>query len=522
MGTYVKSSKETHLAVGDKNNDSTRVNANELQCKVIGEGGNLGFTQLARVEYYFGGGLIYTDFIDNSAGVDCSDHEVNIKILLNEIVTRGDMTIKQRNSLLKAMTEEVSSLVLQHNYKQTAAISLIGQHAYINLDLHIKYINYLEKENKIDRKVEYLPSTEELKDRKKDGKGLTMPGISVVFSYTKNLLREEILNSDVPDDQYCRRILLNFFPKDIREKYQEYIFRHRLKREIISTILSNDIVNEVGFTFVHRLKNETGDNASKIVKAYLVAKKIFRYDELREEILKLDNIITTKVQNDILMQLSRLMRRATRWILRGHREDFTIDFLIKNYQDKAQKTIGLLKGALKGYDLSQYEKKLEDYRKLNVPENIASYCSMSRALHAVLDCVDASIKFNLPISKVINVYFELGNDIGLSWIRSKIISANVSNSWDALSREALRDDLDWQQKRLVVAILYSNNDPKTDIDISGWKKQHLALIDRWEEVLHDIKEQSTTSFTVFFVAIRELLDLTQASSKSLSELSTIK
>ncbi len=522
IGTYVKSSKETDLAVGDKNNDNTRVNANELRCKVVGEGGNLGFTQLARIEYNFAGGLIYTDFIDNSAGVDCSDHEVNIKILLNEVVSKGDMTIKQRNKLLKSMTVEVASLVLSHNYKQTGALSLIWQHAYINLDLHIKYIDELENDKKINRNVEYLPSTEILKERKQEGKGLTMPGIAIIFAYTKNLLSEDILHSDLPEDDFCLKTLLDFFPTPIKKDYQSYVYQHRLKREIISTKLSNNMIDEVGFTFVHRLKSETGANSAEIVKAYLVAKEIFECDKVREQISRLDNIIIPRIQNDMFMQLIRLMRRATRWILRNHRGKFQITKLIKMYQARAQEAIVLLVGSLKGYDLQQYKKKLAEYKKINLPEEMASYFSMSRALHATLDCVDAAIKFNLPIKSVIDVYFELGNTIGLSWLRSKIISSSVENSWDALSREALRDDIDWQQKRLVVAILSNSKGNKLSVNIKIWEKEYSSLINRWEQILHDIKEHPSTSFTVFFVATRELLDLTQASSKSLPELSIIK
>jgi glutamate dehydrogenase len=522
IGTYVKSSKENNASVDDKSNDGTRINANQLRCKIIGEGGNLGLTQLARVEYNLAGGLVYTDFIDNSAGVDCSDHEVNIKILLNDIIMSGDMTLKQRNILLKSMTEEISKLVLKNNSKQTQVISLISQHAYLNLDLHMRYINDLENSKKINRQVENLPSNDVLQERKQEGKGLTAPGISVLLACSKNLLSEDILNSELSDDKFCAKILLDFFPTPIRKLYSKFVFSHSLRKEIISTRLSNTIVNEVGFTFIHRLKDETGSTPSEISKAYLVAREIFNCEIIRRKIDELDNIISPEIQNEILMQLIRLMRRATRWILRNHRENFQINDLITLYTAKISESIELFAGVLQGYDLESYNTKLAHYTNLKLPEDMASYFSMSRALHSSLDCVDAAINFDLPVKDVVKIYFELGDAIELSWIRSKIISSKVHNSWDALTREALRDDLDWQQKRLVVAILSKSIKTNANYSITDWKKEYSSLVKRWEQIVREVKEQPKTDFTIFFVAIRELLDLTQACSIELPELTKIK
>ncbi len=267
IGTYVKSSTESNTSVGDRTNDATRVNANQLRCKVIGEGGNLGLTQLARVEYSLHGGKVYTDFIDNSGGVNCSDKEVNIKILLNNVVSAGDLTPKQRNELLSNMTDEVAKLVLRDNFLQTRAISLTASQALRAIELHARYINELEKTGKIDRTLEFLPDEKVLMEHKLMGKGLTQPGIAVLMCYSKTILKEQVLASEVPEEDYMNQILIGSFPKPLQERFSKQMQDHPLRREIIATRLSNIIVNEMGFTYVYRLQDETGASVAAIVRA---------------------------------------------------------------------------------------------------------------------------------------------------------------------------------------------------------------------------------------------------------------
>ncbi len=292
IGTYVKASTETNASVGDRANDATRVNAKQLRCKVVGEGGNLGLTQLARVEYTINGGMVYTDFIDNSGGVNCSDKEVNIKILLNGIVAVGDLTPKQRNELLSEMTDEVSKLVLRDNFLQTRAISLSASQALQGLELQGRYIKELERSGKIDRSLEFLPDDKALQERKLMGQGLGRPGIAVLMCYSKSLLKEEILASGVPEEQYMEQFLISSFPKPLQERFSKQMQDHPLKREIIATKLSNIIVNEMGFTFVYRLQDETGAPVSAIVRAYMITRTVLNLESIWKQIEELG----TKIQ----------------------------------------------------------------------------------------------------------------------------------------------------------------------------------------------------------------------------------
>ncbi|GAI96055.1 unnamed protein product, partial [marine sediment metagenome] len=266
---------ETNAEVGDRTNDAIRINAEELSCKIVAEGGNLGLTQKARIEFDLNGGHIYTDFIDNSAGVDCSDHEVNIKILLNNIVTQGELTMKQRNRILQEMTDQVAALVLLDNYRQTQAISLAASSGVKHLDLFARFLQDLEQQDKIDRELECLPEDETITERKSKGKGLTKPEIAVLLAYSKIVLKEQILATDIPDDPYFRKFLVYEFPGYLRGKYYNQMQSHSLKREIIATQISNRLVNEMGAVFIHRMLEESGASVSDIVRAYVISWKVF-------------------------------------------------------------------------------------------------------------------------------------------------------------------------------------------------------------------------------------------------------
>lgn len=510
IGTYVKSSKEKHYNVGDKNNDNVRIDANQLRCKIIGEGGNLGLTQSARIEFSLAKGHVYTDFVDNSAGVDCSDHEVNIKILLNSIVDNGDLTIKQRNELLKDMTEEVSDLVINNNYQHTLALSMLDYKSKDNLELHRRYIDTLSQNKLIDRRIEYLPNNEDFQLRKQANMGVTTPVIAILTSYTKHILKENILKTDLHKDLFCNDILLNYFPSKIRHLYQQQILKHELSREIIATSISNNMINEVGFTFIYRLMSETGCAPEIITKAYLAAKKIFNYDALRKEIADLDFVVNADIQYELLNQLVRVLRRATRWILKKYRSHLVVADFLTNYQEKAHEAFTLYPKYLMGYDKNRYNKKIARYKSAHLPNNLASFFSMSRALHSTLDCIDICISNNYKLEDVIEIYFKLGAFLNLSWLKSKIIFSEVTNNWDALTRESLRDDLDWQQKNLSFNICSMYSEHQVSDRVTVWAEQHKDFCMRWEEKISEVREQEHIDFNVFFVVIRELLDMTHS------------
>jgi glutamate dehydrogenase len=511
IGTFVKAEKETHNEVGDRTNDGIRVNAHELNCKVVGEGGNLGLTQLARIDFAMHDGYIFTDFIDNSAGVDCSDNEVNIKILLNGIVNNGDMTEKQRNQLLESMTNEVSELVLNDNYQQTQAISLAAAQALRNVELHGRYIDYLERTGKLDRNLEFIPDAKTLMERKLVGQGLLRPGLAVLLCYSKILINEQILSSEVPEDPSLASILIDAFPKPLRQQYAYAMSEHKLRREIIATKLSNIIVNEMGFTFVYRLQDETGAPTSAIVRAYMIARTIFCLPERWKEIQGLDNQVSTTVQAEMMMQYIRLLRRSTRWFLRSNRMRLDIASTIDLYGPGVQRLREALPNIISKKQMRQSEGVINELFEKGVPSRLGEELALCRAYFSALDIIEAAHDLSCPIEDVAEVYFSIGEFLDLNWIRTQVIIHPTENHWEALSREALRDDIDWQQRQLAAGILRMKGEHLDSLadTIKCWSVKYEELIERWKYILADLRSSNALNYTMFFVAIRELLDLTQ-------------
>ncbi|MGE3920570.1 MAG: NAD-glutamate dehydrogenase domain-containing protein, partial [Gammaproteobacteria bacterium] len=512
IGTFVKSSKETNLDVGDRTTDGTRVNGNELRCRVVGEGGNLGFTQLGRIEYDLNGGMIFTDFIDNSAGVDCSDHEVNVKILLNEVMTSGDMTLKQRDKLLLQMTEEVARLVLDNNYHQTQSIELSAHLALRNVDLHIQYMRELTESGYIDPKLEFLPDEHELHERKALGRGLTRPELAIIFAYTKNILKKNILDSDIPEGPHLSKAIEYAFPEPIRAKFPKQMNAHRLKREIIATIISSTLVNETGTTFIYQLTNQTGAPTAAIIRAYGIARAIFSIPQLRKEIEGLDNKISSSIQLEMLGVLARLARRSTRWFLRNRRARFNFEdiqnYFAKDIVSLCKHLPELLPGSSKEIYSLNYTRLVE----LGVSESVASFVAGERAMISALDIIDAAKQHQCDVMELADVYFTLGERMDLYWFREQLDNYIVDNQWENFAREACRDDLDLLQRRLAISVLRHEQE---SLDITGkideWLKARDFLVKHWQKVLHSIKS-NVGCFSIFSVAVRELSDLAQIES----------
>ena len=510
IGTFVKAHSETNAEVGDRSNDAIRIDANQLRCKVIGEGGNLGLTQLARVEYSLNGGLIYTDFIDNSAGVSCSDKEVNIKILLDSIVATGDLTEKQRNELLSEMTDEVAQLVLRENYLQTRAINLVASQSIRSIDLHSRYINELERTGKLDRALEFLPDEKELMEHKLIGKGLSSPSIAVLLCYSKIILKEAILASDVPEDPFLKQLLESSFPKPLQDRYSKQMQYHPLRREIIATKLSNIIVNEMGFSFVYRMQDETGAPISAIVRAYIITRNVLNMDEIGKQLEALDGKLEIEKLNDIMINYVRLQRRITHWFLRNQRMRLDITKAVKLYAPGMQELKNAIPEVFSADLRSRYDKHFEQYMQMGIPEPLSHELTMTRGLFAAMDIIIVAQHLSIKIKKAAEVYFKIGELLDLGWIRNQIITHPTDNHWEALSREALRDDLDWQQRQLTAGIMrFDDNKKDFDTCFKAWSVSHEMLIERWRQVLTNLRSSHALNYTMFFVAIRELLDLTQ-------------
>lgn len=522
IGTYVKASTESNVSVGDRTNDATRVSAKQLRCKVVGEGGNLGLTQLARIEYSLHGGMVYTDFIDNSAGVNCSDKEVNIKILLNAIVGSGDLTSKQRNQLLSTMTNDVAKLVLRDNFLQTRAISLTAAQALRSLELQSRYIAELERTGKIDRKLEFLPDEKSLMELKLVGKGLTRPVIAVLMCYSKTILKEQILASNVPEELYMKQILISSFPKQLQDKYSKQMQNHPLKREIIATKLSNIIVNEMGFTYVYRLQEETGAPVSAIVRAYMITRSVLDLESIWKQIEDLGTKLSAQQQIDMMMLYVRLSRRVTRWFLRSQRRSLDISRAISIYSTGVSELKKSMPKVLGPIQTELYEKQLEDYVKEGVPSDLAHELTVTRGLFAAMDIIEIAQQQKMKIPEVAAVYFGIGEFIDLAWIRTQVIIHPSENNWESLSREALRDDLDWQQRQLTAGLIGFNGTHKDlQEQFESWGAAHPALLERWQQMLADLKSAPGLNYTMFFVAIRELLDLTQTTFQSYVEVTEV-
>ncbi|MCC5792528.1 MAG: NAD-glutamate dehydrogenase [Legionellaceae bacterium] len=510
IGTYVKAQSESNSDVGDRTNDGCRINAGQLRCKVVGEGGNLGFTQLARMEFSLNGGYIFTDFIDNSAGVNCSDKEVNIKILLDSIVANGDLTVKQRNVLLSEMTAEVSQLVLADNYAQARAISLTAAQGLNTLEMQMRYIKELERSGKLDRELEFLPEDKVLMERKLTGKGLSRPGISVLMCYSKTLLKEQILATNVPEDGFLKSVLISYFPKPLQQQFSDQMQHHPLKREIIATRISNIIVNEMGFAFVYRLQDETGAPVSAIVRAYMIARTILDIENIWKQIEGLGVSIPIETQLQTMLLYVRLTRRVTRWFLRTQRQALSISKAVEQYRDGILELKKCIPDILKESSRAIYEEHYDSYLNVGFSKNLAHEITVSRVMFSANDIIQVAQSLEMPVRKVAEVYFALGEFLELGWIRSQVIAHPTENHWESLSREALRDDLDWQQQQLTSGIIrFANGEQMLMTCFDRWSEENKMLIERWQKVLAELKSAATLNYTMFFVAIRELLDLTQ-------------
>jgi glutamate dehydrogenase len=514
IGTYVKSSNESHADVGDKANDALRVDGRELRAKVMGEGGNLGMTQLGRVEYGLNGGASYTDFIDNAAGVDCSDHEVDIKILLNEIVTAGDMTGKQRNKLLVEMTDAVGGLVLANNYKQTQALSLSERRARERQGEYKRVMAALESAGKLDRALEFLPSDDELNERAAKGQGLTRPELAVLISYSKIDLKESLLKSQVPDDEYLEREMETAFPPLLAQKFGEQMRRHRLKREIVSTQIANDLVNHMGITFVQRLKESTGMSSANVAGAYVIVRDVFRLPHWWKQIEALDYQVPAELQLQMMDELMRLGRRATRWFLRSRRNELDAARDVAHFAPRIESLAMSLDELLEGPAREQWLARFQSYVEAGVPEVLARMVAGTSHLYTLLPIIEASDVTAQEPARVAASYFAVGGALELSWYLQQITSLSVESNWQALAREAFRDDLDWQQLAITVSVLQMVEGPaEIDARVVVWLDQHRRLVDRWKAMLGDLRAATGSDYAMYAVANRELMDLAQSAQR---------
>ncbi|GAA4331001.1 NAD-glutamate dehydrogenase [Variovorax defluvii] len=505
IGTYVKASGETHAQVGDRANDALRVNGRELRCKVFAEGGNLGCTQLGRIEFARAGGRIYTDAIDNSAGVDTSDHEVNIKILLGLPVTEGELTEKQRNAILPEMTDDVAALVLRDNIFQTQVLSVTGRIAPQLLDAQTRFMQYLEKAGRLNRAIEYLPSDEELAERRAQGQGLASPECAVLLAYSKIWLYDELLESPLPDDPWVATALERYFPALMREKFAAWMPRHPLKREIIATHVTNSTLNRVGSTFVHRLVETTGARAFEVVRAYLLSREIFGMVSLWQSIEALDNRVDDEVQSRMLIDTSRQLERGTMWFLRSRRLAEDMASTIEYFQSNVTTLSARLPQLLDADERARVEAAAAQYTAKGVPRELADRVLNFGSLYATLDIAEIAGSARWPAERVAAIYFDLANRLGMPWLRDRISALPGDQHWQALAKAAMQDDLSGLQRAITGAVLAGGGEGESpQARVEAWQSGNGRTLERAAQLMGELRAVAAPDAAMLAVALREL------------------
>jgi glutamate dehydrogenase len=511
IGTYVKASDETNAEVGDRANDALRVDGRELRARVVGEGANLGVTQRGRIEYAQGGGRINTDAIDNSAGVDTSDHEVNIKVLLGDVVARGDMTIKQRDKLLVKMTDEVGHQVLRDNYLQTEALSVTEAEGGAALDPHVRLIRALEKTGRLNRAIEYLPDDEEIQRRQAAGQGLTRPELAVLLAYAKLTLYDQLLPSDLPDEPAVVDDLLRYFPEPIREQHRDSVMRHRLRREIVATVVTNSIVNRTGATFVNDMAERSGAAPSAIARAYYVVRAVFALRTTWEAIEQLDNKVPAATQYRMLRATQRLMERAMLWFLRHGAAGIDVAAEIERYAAGLAELETAFEAALEPARAAELTAAVRELTREGVPETLAQRIVRFGDLASGLDVVRIASRAKAPIAGVARLYFGIGARLGLDWLRAAAARVKAETGWQKLAVAATVEDLLALQAELTSrAIRAAGKLENVEKLAEGWLQQHKAGLARFDAVLAEMKASPTPEIAALTVAGRELRALTGA------------
>ncbi|MGW4814455.1 NAD-glutamate dehydrogenase domain-containing protein, partial [Kitasatospora cineracea] len=513
IGTYVKASAETNAEVGDKANDAIRVNGGDVRARVIGEGGNLGCTQLGRIEFAStggpqgNGGWIDTDAIDNSAGVDTSDHEVNIKILLNQVVADGDMTVKQRNALLAEMTDEVGHLVLRNNYAQNVVLANAVAQAASMVNVHSRMINRLESNGQLDRALEYLPTEKQIRDRQQAGRGLSQPELSVLLAYTKITLADELLATDLPDDPYFRDVLHAYFPSALRARFAEQIDHHPLRREIITTLIVNDTINRGGCTFAFRLREETGATMEEIARTHAAARAVFGLEQIWDQVERLDNQVAARVQTKMRLHSRRLVERATRWML-NNRQPLDIADTIAFFHDRVNQVWDALPKPLTGEDLAWFESVHQELSAAGVPDELATRIAGLSSAFPTLDIVGVADRSDTDVMEVAELYYDLGDRLQISHLLDRVIDLPRTDRWSSMARAAIREDLFAAHSALTADVLAAGPAGSSPEErYTAWAALNGTLLSRARTTLDDIRGSDNYELSSLSVAMRVIRTL---------------
>jgi glutamate dehydrogenase len=508
IGTYVKATHETNGEVGDRSNDGVRVNGAELATRVVGEGGNLGLSQRGRVEYALGGGRLNTDFIDNSGGVNTSDLEVNIKILLNPLVAAGTLTRARRNQILAGMKNEVAGHVLRNNYLQSQAISTLELRSVARLSEYQHLMNSLERSGDLSRTLEFLPNDEQLTERRKRAAGLTRPELAIMLSYSKIWLSKHLLASDVPADPYLSLELKRYFPGPVRTRFARAISRHRLRREIIAMATTNSLVNRMGPTFVSRAQDDTAAAPARIARAYTAAREIFDMREVWARIEALDNRVPAKLQYSMMYETSRLLRHATYWLLAHRREDLQVDRAVAEFRRGTRELESVIGEVLTGAVRKHFDTVLKENTDAGVPTELAERVASLDAHNAALDIVELATTHRVRVPDAARTYFEVGARIGLDWLSAQIERLPVDGQWQAVARTGLRDSAGTIHRRAAERVLALSKEGRAETRVNAWADAVGEDLARWQRTLTDMRASGASDFATLSVGIDSVRKLT--------------
>ncbi len=503
IGTYVKARQESHQDVGDRANDVLRVNGQELRCKIVGEGGNLGMTQLGRIEFALHGGRVITDFNDNAGGVNSSDREVNIKIPLNKLMAENSLALDARNSLLESMTQDVAEGVLRDSYLQTQALALMQRNAALRMDEQANFMRLLERDQLLDRSIEFLPDDEALAQRRAEHQGLTLPEQAVLVSYGKISLYDQILDSGLPDDPSLERDLLAYFPRALSEQQPQALLEHRLRREIIATVVTNQIVNRMGATFAHRLAEDRGVSADRSARVYLAARDIFDSEQRFSAVEEADGSLETELQYDLLERITGLLKHASQWLLRNSIGDVGIADMVQRYQSTAHS----LEDALDQVLPAEYTQQRTDAQSALREQGVSAELALQYANHGILgsalDIAVLSEQCEFSTGDVAREYFRIGALLNLPWLLSSINQLDVDTRWQALARNNLREDAYVQHRQVVARALQCNGDSAAE-RVDCWTQKAAQQLEFANTRLSELSALGQPDFAALTIAMGEL------------------
>ena len=513
IGTYVKASSEVNDAVGDRANDAVRVDGKALRARVVAEGGNLGFTQLGRVEAALNGVHINTDAIDNSAGVDTSDHEVNIKILLTAMTREGDMTLKQRNKLLVSMTDDIARQVLRDNYEQNALLGNARAQEHTMLAVHERFMHWLEEHGDLDRALEFLPSDSELDLRHGAGQGLKSPEFAVLVAYAKLALKKDLLSSSLPDEPWFQATLTKYFPNPIREKYQDKLASHPLRREIITNAVVNSMVNRGGITFAFRASEETGATPEQVTRAFVVCREVFNLVGYVASIEELDNVVSTETQTALYLEFRRLLDRSVRWFLQNRPPTLDVAAEVERFSAVVAELSPQMPTLLLGDERKRLERRAKELEKLGAPAQMALRAASLLDQFSLLDVVEISVDTGRESSEVAPVYFAASEQFGIDAMLSRVTRLPRDDRWDALARGALRDDLYAVLESLAKSVLDSTNAGSTPRErIAAWSEANAESLLRTRAALSGMERLENPGIAALSVALRTLRGVIRSGS----------